>query len=323
MKVFVYMFFSYVLRPFGKSPRNGGMVKSVQCIAQSLSKQPELNHSDIRDMWVQISSIPESYLVGFVLFCFVLWWLERNPVHTRQVLYHWATPPVPIPASQNFRVRKKLSSIVPRKGILSTFLFGSTGIWTHSLTLARQTLYHLSHIPSPFFACYFSDSCVFLPRVGLRLCSSSLCVPWRWDHRNLFVEMGILLTFFFFLFWLASNRNPPDLSLMNKLGLQAWATTPILFSIFSTLESRFTKLYLINEMCVPWTSPFRLDHPQWPCKVWSWVGDPGFLSTMQIQRLSEALSTWADQPSVTRALSFSFFFLHLFIYSYVHTLFAH
>jgi hypothetical protein len=35
--------------------------------------------------------------------------------------------------------------------IFSFFSFGSTGVWTQDLILARKALYHLSYIFSPFF----------------------------------------------------------------------------------------------------------------------------------------------------------------------------
>jgi hypothetical protein len=37
------------------------------------------------------------------------------------------------------------------------FCFGSTGVWTWGPVLAREVLYHFSHIPSPLCFCYFVD----------------------------------------------------------------------------------------------------------------------------------------------------------------------
>jgi organic anion transporter 5A len=36
------------------------------------------------------------------------------------------------------------------------FFFGGSGVWTQSLTLSRQALHHLSHMPSPLCSSYFS-----------------------------------------------------------------------------------------------------------------------------------------------------------------------
>jgi hypothetical protein len=46
------------------------------------------------------------------------------------------------------------------KGLSLSFFFflRGTGVWTQSLTLARQTFYHLSHTPNPFCFSLFSDS---------------------------------------------------------------------------------------------------------------------------------------------------------------------
>jgi hypothetical protein len=37
------------------------------------------------------------------------------------------------------------------------YFFDSTGIWTQSLELVKQALYHLSHTPGPFcFSCFLN-----------------------------------------------------------------------------------------------------------------------------------------------------------------------
>jgi hypothetical protein len=57
-----------------------------------------------------------------------------------------------------------MSSVIPKvpkwpqlRSIFGGFIFGfcSTRVWTQSLALARQVLYHLNHTPSPFWLLLF------------------------------------------------------------------------------------------------------------------------------------------------------------------------
>jgi hypothetical protein len=73
----------------------------------------------------------------------------------------YKTQSMSTPSSQRLKVRF----------IFCLFGFGGNGIWTHSLTFARQPLYHLNHIPSPFCFSYFFPGrvLVFLPKLTLDL----------------------------------------------------------------------------------------------------------------------------------------------------------
>jgi hypothetical protein len=68
------------------------------------------------------------------------------------------------------------------------FVFGSSGVWTQSLTTARQVLYHLSHSTSLFFVMgFFQDRvlrtiCLGWSRTSILLLSASWVVGlshWR------------------------------------------------------------------------------------------------------------------------------------------------
>jgi hypothetical protein len=72
------------------------------------------------------------------------------------------------PASTSWVLVLKICAIIPglvqeflsnksHRDVSFFFLFGRTGIWTQGFTLAKQTVYHLSHISSPFYSGYFGD----------------------------------------------------------------------------------------------------------------------------------------------------------------------
>jgi hypothetical protein len=100
-----------------------------------------------------------------------------------------------------------------------TFQFlvlGSTALWTQSLTLTKQVLYHLSHAPSHFWFSYFL-------RYGFSFCpglasnhvpptyvSSIVVVIERTTIPSLFIETN-------FLPRLYSNCNPPNIHFLRRL----------------------------------------------------------------------------------------------------------
>jgi hypothetical protein len=55
------------------------------------------------------------------------------------------------------------------------YLFGSSGVWTQGLTLARQVLYCLSHAPNPF--CFSDRTLNFCPELAW-----TLCLLHCWDY---------------------------------------------------------------------------------------------------------------------------------------------
>jgi hypothetical protein len=101
---------------------------------------------------------------------------------------------------------------------LSSFLGGcSTSVWTQGLALSRQVLYHLNHVPSPFFCFnYFSDRVSRAFACGcLRPWSSYLCLLCNWDYRYDPPHLACWLRRGLANFFprLALNCNPPDLCL--------------------------------------------------------------------------------------------------------------
>jgi hypothetical protein len=80
------------------------------------------------------------------------------------------------------------------------YYFGSTASWTQRLPLARQDLYRLRHVPSPFFFSLFLHRVShFLPRASLQhLHTYTSCIPHITDvnhHAWVIYWDGVSLTF--------------------------------------------------------------------------------------------------------------------------------
>jgi hypothetical protein len=99
--------------------------------------------------------------------------------------------------------------------VTSLFVFqGSTRVWNQCFLLARQVLYHLSHVPSSFwFRCFFNRVLCLCPSWP-GLWSSYSVFLLSWDGRYMPLHLG-----FYWLGWglvnllfrLASNHNSSDL----------------------------------------------------------------------------------------------------------------
>jgi hypothetical protein len=71
--------------------------------------------------------------------------------------------------------------------IMAEISFGGIGIWTQSVTLARQVLYHLNHTSSPFLLWLFwrwGDLKNYFPRLVLSNDPPDLSFPSSWDYRR-------------------------------------------------------------------------------------------------------------------------------------------
>jgi hypothetical protein len=83
------------------------------------------------------------------------------------------------------------------------FFFGGSGVWTQSLTLARQMLYHLNHSHQPFTVGYFS-------RQGLTNYVLILLISVSWVARIIGVRHWWLAISFL---WVCDLRDAPEPSL--------------------------------------------------------------------------------------------------------------
>jgi hypothetical protein len=74
------------------------------------------------------------------------------------------------------------------------FFFGGCGVWTQSLSLARQAFYYLSYAPSPFSFGYFWNKVSYVCLDCSPVCVShvaewqvSATTPSCWLRRNLYL----------------------------------------------------------------------------------------------------------------------------------------
>jgi hypothetical protein len=107
------------------------------------------------------------------------------------------------------------------------FVFMILGLNTRPLaSLARQTLYYLSHTAILFCFSIFSDgiSCFFRTVAGLELGSSYLCLLCGWNFSPGLPHPSCLLRWDLtnFLPRLASNLGPPDLHLLSSWDYSCW-----------------------------------------------------------------------------------------------------
>jgi hypothetical protein len=130
----------------------------------------------------------------------------------------WATKQEP--ASKK-KKKRKFHTVCPVRHFvvrvpLAFFREGSTGVWTQSLTLARQALYHLSHFTSPWhvFICLLSQG-------------SATWAPFSLTNYPVLLPNVLYLAHFFFSFFVVQALSmlgrhypwvftPPPLSSCSK-----------------------------------------------------------------------------------------------------------
>jgi hypothetical protein len=96
------------------------------------------------------------------------------------------------------------------------------GVWTQGFAPARQALYHLSHVSSPFRSGYFGNRVsLFFPGPPTLQSSYFMLPTYIWNYRSVpphpafFHWDGISWTFWPQLVW---NWDTPNLSLLCSLG---------------------------------------------------------------------------------------------------------
>jgi hypothetical protein len=151
--------------------------------------------------------------------------------------------------------------------VLFWFLFFcNTGVWSQSLMLARQTLYHSNHIPSPFCYNYFSDIiscyCPCWPRI-LTLLSLPHC---SWDYKGKPLHLAYIFYLLDFSCFFFNNKYILLLSLVKSieilhyfccaLDLERWLLQHVLYCPYFPLRlSQTLKSFLWAHLRIPCLSP--------------------------------------------------------------------